>query len=646
MIRKIISAVLRYGLALGSFVLILLISLGLQRFFSLRLDLTVLIIAAMIASAWYLGRGPGLLVAFVLEIALFYFSTAPYTFKSGVLSFNRLVLFVSLVLFATSRRNVERKLREQREWLHVTLYSIGDAVIATDINGSINFINPVAEAITGWKMPQASGKPLDEVFQVISEDTREPVENPFSVIKREGNVVGLANHTLLLTRDGRELPIEDSGAPIRDAGGKIIGVIIVFHDVSERRRTEQERERLLKLEQSARGEAETANRMKDEFLATVSHELRTPLTSIMGWAGMLNQGHLEAGMARDALEIIERNAKAQAEIIDDILDVSRIITGKFHIDSEPVDLVPIIQSAVDNVRPAAAAKSIAMTVTLDKAAGLVAGDHDRLQQIIWNLVSNAIKFTPQDGRIEILLAQADSQLEFRVSDNGIGIDSQFLPFVFERFRQADSSSTRTHGGLGLGLAIVRHLVELHGGTVSAESAGAGLGAAFTVRLPLASLSLPATTAAGDSPAERRQAEEPDDGLTGTPDLTGLRVLLVDDDPDTREMVCQMLSQYGAKVCVAASSAEALKTFLEWQPNVLVSDLGMPDEDGFALIGKVRHLTPEQGGNIPAAALTAYVRDEERLRALDAGYQTHIPKPVNPNTLAAIVAGLAKRANRT
>ena len=643
MLRKIKSAGLRYGMALGSFALILLISYSFQKLFALRLDLTVLIIAAMIASAWYLGKGPGLAVAVACELALLYFSTSTYTFKSAVLSFNRMALFTSLVLFASSRRNVEKRLREQREWLHVTLNSIGDAVIATDIKGSINFINPIAEALTGWKMPAASGKPLEQVFQIINEETREPVENPFSIIKREGIVVGLANHTLLLTRDGKEIPIEDSGAPIRDSDGRIIGVIVVFHDVSERRRAEHEREKLLSLEQTARGEAEAANRLKDEFLATVSHELRTPLTSILGWAGMLSQGNLEEETARGALEIIERNAKAQAEIIDDILDVSRIITGKFHIDPRPIALAPLIESAVDTARPAALTKSIAITVSLDKAAGLVAGDRDRLQQIIWNLVSNAIKFTPQGGRIEISLKQADSHLEFRISDNGIGISQQFLPFVFERFRQADSSTTRAHGGLGLGLAIVRHLVELHGGTVAAESAGEGLGATFTVRLPLAPERELRAVSSDESLSEMPRTEEFKDIFTGKPDLTGLRVLLVDDDADTREMLCMVLKQYGAKVCVAASSAEALEAFLEWQPNILVSDLGMPDEDGFELIGKVRHLAPEQGGNIPAAALTAYIRDEERQRALAAGYQTHIPKPVNPKTLAAILAELAKLA---
>ena len=329
---------------------------------------------------------------------------------------------------------------------------------------------------------------LEEIFHIINEETREPVESPFTAIKREGIVVGLANHTILITRDGREIPIEDSGAPIKDDDGAVIGAILVFHDITERRAAERERERLFKSEKSARGEAENANRLKDEFLATVSHELRTPLNAILGWSSMLKRGMLKEENVRNAMSIIERNAKAQAEIISDILDVSSIITGKFQIESQPVELAPVIRSAVETHQPAADAKSITLTLVLDENAGLVNGDADRLQQIIWNMVSNAIKFTPEGGRVEVSLKQIDSHIEISVSDSGIGIERKFLPFVFERFRQADSSTTRADRGLGLGLAIVRHLVELHGGTVSAESEGENEGATFTVKLPLAARS--------------------------------------------------------------------------------------------------------------------------------------------------------------
>lgn len=627
---------MRYALALASFVLILLFSFGLERFFSLKFEPTSLLIAAMIASAWYLGVGPGLLLAIALELMLDYFSRPPFAFKTAVIIFNRMLLFVSLVLFASSRRRAEHTLRQQREWLRVALSSIGDAVIATDVKGSVNFINPTAEALTGWRLADAANKRLEEVFRIINEETRQTAESPFAAIRREGLTVGLANHTVLIARDGKEIPIENSGAPIKDSDGTIIGVIVVFHDVSARRHAEQEREGLLKGEQAARTEAEAANRLKDEFLATVSHELRTPLSAILGWAALLNSSELEAETVRNALAVIQRNARAQAEIIDDILDVSRIITGKFHIEARTVALAPIIQAAIDTLHPAAAAKAITTTVSFDEKAGLVMGDADRLQQVIWNLVSNAIKFTPNNGRVRVRLEQVDSHLEVSVSDNGIGIDQRFLPFIFERFRQADSSSTRTHGGLGLGLAIVRHLVELHGGTVSAESDGEGCGAVLTVRLPLAAAHqmLPP-----DSALILNQAEETGDEA----DLTGLRVLVVEDEPDLLEILGVVLKQHGAQVYTAASSADAMEALLDWKPDVLVSDLGMPGEDGFALIDKVRAL--KQGGNIPAAALTAYVREEDRLRALAAGYQIHIPKPVDPTALAAAVAGLAKRAGR-
>lgn len=485
MARKIKSIAFYYGLPLLAFALLLLLIFLIPRVFPIGLDLTWLIILTMIATAWYFGRGPGLVFAVLFELTLIYFSTQPFTGKSLVITFNRLVLFGSVVLFASARRNAERKLREQKELLQVTLASIGDAVIATDARGAINFINQPAETLTGWTKTEAAGKPLDEVFPIINEETRQPVESPFAAVIREGNVVGLANHTLLINKNGKEIPIEDSGAPIKDADGAIVGVVLVFHDVTERRRIEKERERLLKREQSARNEAETAGRIKDEFLATVSHELRTPLSAILGWSSMLKESNLEEKTIRNALGIIERNAKAQAEVIGDILDVSSIITGKMQIDAQPVELAPIVEAAAEKLRPAAAAKSIALTVSINDGKNLALGDADRLRQIVWNLISNAIKFTPENGSVEVRLGEIGSHLEISVGDTGIGIDKKLLPFIFERFRQGDSSTTRAHGGLGLGLAIVRHLVELHGGTVRAESNGREQGSTFTVRLPIA-----------------------------------------------------------------------------------------------------------------------------------------------------------------
>lgn len=479
------SAVLRYGLALAIFALLLLFPYLLRNLFSLSFDTTFLIIIAMIACAWYLGRGPGLLMAVLFEATLIYFSTAPFSSRTLIITFNRMLLFVGVVLFASARRNAEKELRKQRELLQVTLASIGDAVIATDLNGKINFINPVAEKLTGWLAAEACGKPLEKVFQIINEESRAPLENPFQKVIRAGVIVGLANHTILKTRDAREIPIEDSGAPIKDSAGKVVGVVIVFRDISERRSAEREREQMLEREQAARSQAEAANRFKDEFLATVSHELRTPLNAILGWASLLNRREFKEESVRNALEVIERSARAQSKIVNDILDVSRVVNGKLRIKSQLVELVPIIESAIETIRPAADAKSIEINVRLASGKSFVRGDADRLQQIIWNLLANAIKFTPPDGKIEVRLEKTDPQFEIKISDNGAGISKEFLPHVFERFTQADSSMTRT-GGLGLGLAIVRHLVELHGGTVSAESEGEGRGSTFIIRLPAAS----------------------------------------------------------------------------------------------------------------------------------------------------------------
>jgi PAS domain S-box-containing protein len=486
MIKKILSIAFRFGLPLLGFALILLFSTALKRFFSLSFDLTILIIALLIATAWYLGRAPGIFIALAFEASLLYFSPpAQLTGRAAFVTINRLVLFISIALFASARRSAEQKLREQRELLQVTLESIGDAVIATDLDGRINFMNPTAEALTGWKAAEVTGRPLGEIFSIINEDSRRAIESPFAAVVRDGRTVGLANHTLLVQKDGAEIPIEDSGAPIRDAHGKTVGVIIVFHDVSERRRIEREREALLASEKAARREAENAGRLKDEFLATVSHELRTPLSAILGWATMLKNKQLAETEAPRALEIIERNAKAQGEIINDLLDVSQITTGRLSIDRRPVEFGAIIHSTAESLRPQAKAKSLNYSLTLDAGEIFINGDATRLRQVILNLISNAVKFTPERGTVEIRATRGADVVELRVRDSGIGIDEKFLPFVFDKFRQGDGSPTRPHGGLGLGLSIVRYVVELHDGEISADSDGAGRGAVFTVRLPLA-----------------------------------------------------------------------------------------------------------------------------------------------------------------
>jgi PAS domain S-box-containing protein len=391
----------------------------------------------------------------------------------------------------------------------------------------------------------------------------------------------------------------------------------------------------------ARAEAEEANRLKDEFLATVSHELRTPLNAIVGWSHMLRTRSFDDATTTRALETIERNAKSQAQIVEDILDVSRIITGKLRLHVQPVDLAAIIDAALDSVRPAAEAKEIRLQTILDSRAGPVAGDANRLQQVVWNLLANAVKFTPKNGHIQVRLEHVDSHVEIIVADTGQGIRADLLPFVFDRFRQGDSTSTRLHGGLGLGLAIVRHLVELHGGTVTAESDGEGHGATFTVKLPL----MPLQAERYDT--ERAQPSVPTAPLSQeAPDLAGIRVLVVDDEPDTRDMLRTMIEQLGGQVKLCASSGEALQVFHEWSPDVIVSDIEMPGEDGYQLMRQIRELAPERGGKTPAVALTAYARTDDRMRALSAGYQMHVAKPADPIELAAVIASLAsQRHNR-
>jgi signal transduction histidine kinase/CheY-like chemotaxis protein len=409
-------------------------------------------------------------------------------------------------------------------------------------------------------------------------------------------------------------------------------------EVKERRQVEERLRLALVGEQMARAEAETANRMKDEFLATVSHEIRTPLNAIIGWSHLLRTGRLDEATAARAVETIDRNAKSQAQLIEDILDVSRMITGKLRLNNEPVDIASVINAAIDSVQLAVDSKYLKLEVTLDPSARHTLGDASRLQQVVWNLLANAIKFTPSGGRIEVRVERAGRNLQIRVSDTGQGIDADFLPFIFDRFRQADGTTTREHGGLGLGLAIVRHLVELHGGTIKADSAGKGKGATFIINLPLA----PQDFTRRRNVIGSLQAKEASQGnVTSLPSLADVKVLLVDDDPDTLQILSVMLAESKAGVQTAASVSEAL-AILEWyQPDVLVSDLAMPGEDGYSLIGKIRALAGGKVTQVPAVALTSYVRVEDRARALTAGFNLFVPKPVEPEELITAIANLVE-----
>ena len=926
-----LSPAARYAIAVVAAGLAVLLRIGLEPLWGDKLRLLPFY-PAMMASSWLGGFWPGMVTTLLCAVAAAYrwmppvFSFAAADVGDGI----ALVLFVGIGLVISGLNEAwhraSARVIESADRLRVTLGSIGDAVIATDDQGRVTMINAVACTLTGWTAAEAADRPLDDVLFIVNEESRRPAENPVHRVLRDGVVAGLANHTLLISKGGREIPIDDSAAPIRGDDGRLVGAVIVFRDVTERRqaearlrliveaapnaivvvnaegqiilvnsqterlfgyrrdelagqpvetlvpyrfrahhpqyrraffddpqsrpmgagrelyglrkdgsefpveiglssvetpdgivvlsaivdiserrrveherallleqehaaRTEAERVtrmlqhvqavtdtalsnevsvdslmrellarvrialagdtatlllvtgdgahlrpissdglrepvaedvrlplgqgvagriaasdgglifedlkqvdvvspflrdrvaslvgaplrvrerligvihvgssalrqfteddlRLLRLvadrvghaierarlhdaERDARREAEAANRIKDEFLATVSHELRSPLNAIAGWTQMLRAGPRDEAMLIRALDVIGRNVKLQEGLVSDLLDVSRIVTGRLHLDVQPVDLIAVIGMAMDVVRPAADAKGIRVETALDPAARVVSGDPGRLQQVLWNLLSNAIKFTPKGGHVEIRLQRVDSQAELAVRDTGEGISAELLPYVFERFRQATRERREGREGLGLGLAIVRDLVELHGGTVRADSPGEGQGATFVVRLPLLAVQV--------APGGVERA-----GWTpGAPStLDGARVLLVDDEADARELLRTVLEEAGAVVTLAGSAGEALEVLIREQPDVLISDIGMPGEDGYALIQRVRALPAGQGGLIAAVAVTAHARTEDRIRALLAGFQLHVPKPVEAAELVAVVASLRGRA---
>ena len=675
-----------------------------------------------------------------------------------------------------------KELHRHAAWVSTTLRSMGDAVIATDGEGRVTFLNPVAETLTGWAREEAKGKPLEHIFVIKNQNTGEMAENPITRVLREGVVVGLANHTVLTAKDGTSRPVADSAAPIKDDDGYIQGVVLVFHDVSEkyaaenslresrraqrtaevalrraedtrqvlaaivessddaiigktldgvitswnqaaertfgytadeivgkhistlmppehsedttrilerirrgervghfetkrltkdgriidvslsvspirdadgkiigaskvvrditdRKQAEEERERLLATAEAAKSEAESANRMKDDFLATLSHELRTPLNAILGWAKMLHSGKVDGEDLEEGLSAIERNSQVQAQLIDDLLDISRIISGNLRLEVQRLHLSEIIEAALAAVLPAANAKEIRIHKVLDSLAGPVTGDAARLQQVVWNLLSNAVKFTPKGGKVQVLLERVNSHVEISVIDTGIGIKPEFLPHVFDRFRQADATTTRRHGGLGLGLSIVKQLVEMHGGSIRAKSPGEGQGATFTVTLPIIVVHPERPEPQKVRPKESDSTED----ICQEGALAGLKVLVVDDQPDARQLIHRVLSDCEAEVAVASSAAEALAVIGQFRPDVLICDIGMPDQDGYDLIREVRANPATK--DIPAAALTAFARTQDRKRSLLAGFQTHVAKPVDPAELTAAVASLAFRTGK-
>ena len=719
----------------------------------------------------------------------------------------------------TRFKQLERDLRVREAWLSTTLRSIADGVIATDEAGCVEFMNAVAEAATGWTIAEAKGLPIAELFHVVDEKTGAPLPGVVERVLADGAAVETTNAALIRHRPvsifpgrvtmgasprGAPLPrtmicIDQSGAPIRNEAGEPLGVVLVFRDVTEKRRAEERRSFLAQasgllasltldwegtldslakialpdhadwcivdlaetdgsytraavahvdgahgrmaaalerrritdaaavceIARAMRGdpneftadvirqmvsasddeayaellghlpadaaisvplrardraigvmtfvwvqegrafgpddsalarqlgntaalaldnarlyrEAQRVNRVKDEFLATLSHELRTPLNAILGWSRLLRLGKLEEGARARALETVERNAVAQAQLIEDLLDVSRIISGKFQVEARVVDLPSVTEAALDAVRLAAEVKNISLVPRIEPVPPL-SGDPTRLQQVVWNLLSNAIKFTPKGGRVDVRVGAVESHVEIQVSDDGEGICPDFLPHVFDRFRQADGTTTRAHSGLGLGLAIVRHLVELHGGSVRAESDGEGKGATFCVRLPVAAVRPKAFDEQGTGKGRLQ-----DGPLETAQPLAGLRVVVVDDETDARELVAAVLTESGARVFAVGSVAEALQAIERHRPDVLVSDIGMPVEDGYSLIRRLRAME-HSVGRIPAAALTAYATVQDRTRALFAGYSSHLPKPIDPAELTAVVANLAGRSPKT
>ena len=457
-----------------------------------------------------------------------------------------------------------------------------------------------------------------------------------SVTSRDGTVIGglfFGHHLEGVFTERHERIVEG-----------LAGQIAIAMDNSrlyeQAREALREREMLLEREREAREQAEIASRAKDEFLGLLSHELRTPLNSILGWTRILSSQNLDAESATQALETIDRNAKLQARLIDDMLDVSRIISGKLRLDAQPVDLTTVINAAIETLRPAADAKQIRMYVTLDFGNANVLGDPVRLQQVVWNLVANAIKFIPRGSSVRISLRRVNSHVEIKVSDTGPGIDKDFLPHVFERFRQADSGTNKRYSGLGLGLSIVRHLVELHGGTVEAVNGEDGTGAVFTVKLPVMVVSRPIEEMVRQ-PEELKPIASSGLAFDCPPDLAGLKILAVDDEPDSRALLRMLFEACGADVHLCSSAADALEALDKFEPDVLVSDIGMPEEDGYSLIKRIREKEATTGKRLPAVALTAFARAEDRFQALQAGYNMHVAKPVEPAELALVVSRVVK-----
>ncbi|MEO6055114.1 MAG: PAS domain S-box protein [Chthoniobacterales bacterium] len=524
--------------------------------------------------------------------------------------------------------------------------SSDDAIIGKDLNSIITSWNDGAERIFGYTADEMIGT---SIMRLIPEDRVNEEAEILSRIRRSERFDHF--ETIRISKSGEQLHLSVTVSPIKDSSGNVVGASKVARNITGRKKADaalkkamaeievvnRERQELLDSEREARSQAERAGRIKDEFLATLSHELRTPLNAVLGWASIMRIGKLQGEELQKGLETIERNARAQAQIIEDLLDMSRIISGKVRLDVQRIDLSAVLTESIDTVRATAEAKGIRLQAIVDPFVSPMFGDPNRLQQVFWNLLNNAIKFTPKEGSIQIVLQRINSQVEIHIIDSGQGISTEFLPYVFDRFQQADASTTRQYGGLGLGLAIVKQLVELHGGVVRVKSGGSGQGATFTVQLPLL-----AVHAEPEKDQEHPRVPRRESLPLPAICLESVHVLVVDDETDARELVKRLLEMAGAKVSLAASASEGMEQIHKACPDVLVCDIGMPGEDGYSLIGKLRALKDKKKSALPAIALTAYARSEDRTKAIRSGFQNHLSKPVEPAELMAVVSSLAGR----
>jgi PAS domain S-box-containing protein len=531
---------------------------------------------------------------------------------------------ISFILDITERKRVQQDLQQTLQTLSTLVQASPLPIIVIELDMTVKLWNAAAAKLFNWSEAEVVGQLLPFVPEEKEEECFQLRE---AVVKGE---VFFGVETYRRKRDGSHVVLNISAAPLYDEGKSVNGILLILQDITQRKQAEVEREQLLVREKAAREQAEAANRIKDEFLAVLSHELRSPLNPILGWTKLLQSRNLDEQKTKQALATIERNARLQAQLIEDLLDVSRILQGKLVLYPHPVRLVSTIEGAIETVRLAAEAKGIQIQTAFTPNVGLVMGDSARLQQVMWNLLSNAVKFTNSGGKIDICVEKIKSEIQVEVKDTGKGINREFLPFVFEYFRQEDGTTTRKFGGLGLGLAIVRQLVELHGGNVTAESPGEGQGATFTVRLPLFK-----------NETEKIADETNNFELSSLHihPLQDVRVLLIDDEPDARDLIAFVLAEAGAIATAVSSAIEALTIFPQVKPDLIVSDIGMPEVDGYMLIQQIRALPLEQGGQVPAIALTAYAGEINQQKAIASGFQRHLAKPVETNELVETIISL-------